>query len=109
MNLGFDIDGVISDLVTSLAVVVKKHYNLNLAKADLYCHDLDLVLGISKEEEDELLRETMHMDLALIPGAKEALVKLSAKGNQLFIQTARPKDFVNVTKGWLKEKGEGEK
>lgn len=105
MDLGFDIDGVISNFVRSFASVVKKYYNLNLAEADIYYHDLDLVLGISKEERNKLIRETLLGDLALISGAKEGLAKLHSEGHQILILTARPRDLINVTKGWLKKRG----
>jgi len=105
MDLGFDIDGVISDFVRSFASVVKKHYDLDLAEEDIHYHDLDLVLGISKEERDKLIRETLLQDLPLIAGAKKALVKLHSGGHQIVILTARPRDMVKVTKEWLKKKG----
>ena len=105
MNLGFDIDGVISDFVRTFVGLVRKHYDLIITEADIYCHDLDLVLGISKEERDELIRETLQEDLALNLGVKEAMEKLYSEGHQIFILTARPHDLVKVTKSWLKKKG----
>jgi len=54
MNLGFDIDGVISDFVAYFVVIVKKYYELTLDEADIYCHDLDFVLGINKKETNSL-------------------------------------------------------
>ncbi len=105
MNFGFDIDGVISDFVRSFVKVVKKHYNLTLIEADIYCHDLNLVLGISKRDTVKLIRETLLDDLELISGAKETLVKLESEGNQIFLLTARPSDLGDVTKSWLEKKG----
>jgi uncharacterized HAD superfamily protein len=105
MNLGFDIDGVISDFVKTFIKLVKNRYNLILTEADIYCHDLDLVLGISEEERNELIKETLKEDLALNPGAKETLEKLYSEGHKIFILTARPHDLVKVTKVWLKKRG----
>lgn len=105
MNLGFDIDGVISDFVRTFVGLVKKHYDLILTEADIHCHDLGLVLGISKQERNKLIRETLLEDLTLISGAKKVLVKLYSEGQQIFILTARSSDLVNVTKSWLKKKG----
>lgn len=105
MNLGFDIDGVISDFVRTFLRLVKKHYDLTIKETDIYCHELDLVLGISKEERNQLIRETLQEDLALNPYAKETLEKLYSEGHQIFILTARPRDLVNVTKNWLKKRG----
>lgn len=104
MNLGFDIDGVISDFVRTFVRVVKKHYNQTITEADIYCHDLALVLGISKKERNALIRETLQEDLALNLGAKKTIKKLYSEGHQIFILTARPSDLVNATRDWLKKK-----
>ena len=105
MNLGFDIDGVISDFVKTFIELVRKKYKLILEETNIYCHDLDLVLGISKEERNELIRETLKEDLRLNPGAKGTIEKLHLEGHKIFILTARPHDLVDVTKAWLKKKG----
>lgn len=105
MNLGFDIDGVISDFVRSFVKVVKEHYGLTVTEANIYCHDLNLVLGISKRDTVKLIRETLLDDLVLISGAKKTLVKLESEGHQIFVLTARPNDLGDVTKSWLKKKG----
>jgi len=59
MNLGFDIDGVISDFAKARARVVKKHYNLKLDETEMCYHDLSLLLGISKEESNQLVKQTL--------------------------------------------------
>lgn len=105
MKLGFDIDGVISNFVDTFVEVVKSHYNLTLTEGDIYCHDLNLVLGISKQERNKLIRETLLSDIALMPKAQRTLMKLKTEGHQIFIITARFKDLVAVTKAWLKKKG----
>jgi uncharacterized HAD superfamily protein len=104
MKLGFDIDGVISDFVGSFVKVVKKHHGLTLTEADIYCHDLNLVLGISKQEMNELIRETLLSDIELMPKARRTLMRLESEGHQILILTARFKDLIDVTKTWLKKK-----
>jgi len=105
MNLGFDIDGVISDFVENFVKVVKKHYDVNLKEGDIYCHDLNLVLGIGKQERNRLIRETLSENLKLLPDVKETLQKLSSEGHQIVILTARFSNLIKVTKSWLKKKG----
>ena len=105
MNLGFDIDGVISDFVRSFVEIVKKHYNLTLAETSIYCHDLNLVLGISEKERNKLIRETLLENLELITGARETLERLNSEGHQIVILTARFDDLIKVTENWLKKKG----
>ena len=85
--------------------VVKKHYNLKLDETEICYHDLDLLLGISKEERDELVKVTLLEDLSLIDGAKEALMELYSENNQIFILTARSKELENITRYWLEQKG----
>jgi hypothetical protein len=105
MDLGFDIDGVISNFVRTFIRLVERKYDVILKEADIYYHDLNLVLGISKKENQQLIRETLKEDLALNRGAKETLEKLCSEGHDIFILTARPHDLVEVTKAWLKKKG----
>jgi uncharacterized HAD superfamily protein len=104
MNIGFDIDGVISNFVAGFVKVVENDYSLILTEADIYCHDLNLVLGIAKEERNKLIRKTILKGLELNPGAKETLAKLSSEGHRIFILTARSKDLIETTKKWLEEK-----
>ena len=104
MNLGFDIDGVISIFVETFIKLVKKKHDVILKETDIYCHDLNLVLGISKKESYQFIRETLKEDLTLNYGAKETLKKLSIGGHKIFILTARPHDLAEVTKAWLKKK-----
>ena len=105
MKLGFDIDGVISDFVTYFIAVLKKHYGLTLNETDVYCHDLDFVLGISRQERNKLVRETLLGDLQLMEGAKETLERLNSQGHEIIILTARFGDLVAVTENWLQKKG----
>jgi uncharacterized HAD superfamily protein len=104
MNLGFDIDGVISDFVKTFIELVKKKHNVVLNRTDIYCHDLNLVLGIRKEERNQLIRDTLGEDLTLNNGARETMEQLHSEGHRIFILTARPHDLVEVTMNWLKKK-----
>jgi len=104
VDIGFDIDGVVSDFVASFVKVVENHYNMILTEADIYCHDLDLVLGISEEERNKLVKETILSGLGLNFGAQQTLAKLSSEGHRIFILTARSNNLIGVTEKWLKEK-----
>lgn len=105
MNLGFDIDCVISDFVGSFVKIVENHYNTVITETDIYCHDLNLVLGITEEERDKLIRETILKGPELNLGAKQTLAKLSSEGHQIFILTARSNSLIETTRKWLEEKG----
>jgi len=105
MNLGFDIDGVISDFVTTFIKLVHEKYGVTLTEEEIYCHDLNLVLGITKKECNDLITETLKQDLPLNKGAKETIEKLSSEGHKIYLLTARFDALAKVTKDWLKRKG----
>ena len=102
MNLGFDIDGVISDFVKTFSELVEIRYDVKLNEAEIYCHDLNLVLGITKNERNQLITETLRKDLPLNHGAKATLERLSSEGHKICLLTARSGVPVEVTKDWLK-------
>jgi len=105
MNLGFDIDGVISDFIKTFSELVENRYGIKLNEAEIYCHDLNLVLGITKKERNQLIMETLKKDLALNHGAKETLEKLCSEGHKIYLLTARFGVLAKVTEDWLKRKG----
>ena len=105
MNLGFDIDGVISDFVKTFSELAESKYGIKLNEAEIYCHDLNLVLGIIKNERNQLIMETLKKDLSLNHGAKETLEKLYSEGHKIYLLTARFGVLAKVTKDWLKRKG----
>jgi uncharacterized HAD superfamily protein len=105
MNLGFDIDGVISDFVTTFIKLVHEKYGVTLTEEEIYCHDLNLVLGITKKERNGLITETLKQDLPLNKGAKETIEKLSSEGHKIYLLTARFDALAKVTNDWLKRKG----
>jgi uncharacterized protein len=105
MNLGFDIDGVIADFSQALLETIMKNYGLALKKTDIYCFDLNVVLGITKPEGRQLIIEVLEKDLPLNTGAKETLERLSREGHNIFLLTSRYDVLRDVTQSWLKEKG----
>ena len=105
MNLGFDIDGVIADFTPPLLAAVKKNYGSELKREDIYCFDLEVVLGIPHCEEEALIVDVLNQDLPLNIGAKEALEQLSCQGHSIYLLTCRYGHLRNVTESWLKQKG----
>lgn len=105
LNLGFDIDGVISDFSKPLLSTIKKNYGLTLKPTDIYCFELDIVLGITPSEEEQLIVEVLKQDLPLNLGAKETLERLSREGHSIHLLTSRYGHLRDITQSWLKEKG----
>ena len=104
MNLGFDIDGVISDFVTTFIKIVHEKYGVTLTEEEIYCHDLNLVLGITKKERNDLITEALKQDLPLNKGAKETIEKLSSEGHKIYLLTARYGALLDETRLWLNKK-----
>ena len=105
MNLGFDIDGVISNFTKQFTDIIQKRYGVALSDSDMYSYEVNLVLGIPKEDVAEIVTETLKSDLSLNPSAKETLDKLAAEGHKIYLLTARSEELIQHTSTWLKQKG----
>ena len=105
MNLGFDIDGVISNFTKQFIAIVQKKYGGALSDSDMYAYEVNLVLGIPKEDVAEIVTETLKSDLPLNPSAKETLDKLAAEGHKIYLLTARSEELIQHTSTLLKQKG----
>ena len=104
MNLGFDIDGVIANFAGPLISTIKANYGVTLTEKDIYCFDLNIVLGITHAEETKLITEILKQDLPLYTGAKETLEQLISEGHSIFLLTGRWSYLRDITQGWLKER-----
>ena len=105
MNLGFDIDGVISNFTTNFVDIIQNRYGVKLTGADMHSYDVSLVLGITKDEVADIVNETLKSDLPLNPLAKETIDKLNSEGHNIYILTARSDELTEYTLNWLKQKG----
>ncbi len=105
LNLGFDIDGVIANFSKPLLELIKENYGLTLAEKDIYTFDLNIVLGITRTEGNQLITEILKKDLPAYPDAKETLEQLSREGHNIYLLTGRYGHLRDITQSWLKEKG----
>ena len=103
MNLGFDIDGVISDFTVRFNEVIQRKYGISLTSEEMYSYDVNLVLGILKSEVADIVTETLSSNLPLNPQAKETLDMLHAEGHSIYLLTARSSNLNEVTLRWLRE------
>ncbi len=104
MNLGFDIDGVISNFTPQFTDIIRKKFLTTLTDADMYSYDVNLVLGITKDEVADIVTETLKSDLPLNHLTKETLDKLASEGHNIYLITARSEALIDHTLSWLKEK-----
>jgi uncharacterized protein len=103
MNLGFDIDGVISNFNIRFNEVIKRKYGITLADSEMYSYEVNLILGIPKGEVAEIVADTLKSNLPLNPNAKETLDRLTAEGHNIYLLTARSESLSHFTTSWLKE------
>lgn len=103
MQIGVDLDGVVSDFVSTFIHVVKEKYSVQLEPSQIYVHDLFLVLGITEIDAFSLVLETLSRNLDVVEGAREALAQLKAN-HKIVIITARPPQTFELTNRWLKRK-----
>jgi uncharacterized HAD superfamily protein len=104
MNLGFDIDGVISNFTKQFIDIIQKKYGVAISDSDMYSYEVNLVLGIPKEDVAEIVNEILKSDLPLNPSAKETLDRLAAEGHRIYLLTARSEELIQHTSTWLKQK-----
>lgn len=102
MKIGIDIDGVISDFVTSFRQLIKKEYDVDFGYDDIHQHDLYKVLGIPETEAKKLIVKTFEYDLGFQPGAIDGINKLYTK-HEIILVTARPIETKQKTLEWLRK------
>lgn len=99
MRIGVDIDGVIIDFVGAFIRVLRGTYGITLAYNEILCHDLSQVLGLPKEEVAEMIDRTMEENaFDLIPGSREALIRLARAGHEIVLITSRPRRYLHKTR-----------
>lgn len=103
MNIGVDLDGVVFDFITGFLKYFNSRYNMDIQKEwiNKWSWDECYNFSITKEQFnitfEEFTEFKMWTALEVFPGAKEALCSLSAKNNQIFYLTDRPKDARRAT------------
>ena len=102
MILCIDIDGVIVNFVEGFIEIVNEIYGIKLTEDDIIYHDLNLVLGISKEDAKKLIIKTLELDLSLMPRARES-IEILYRDHIINIITARPTEL-NEIKIFLESK-----
>jgi uncharacterized HAD superfamily protein len=105
MNLGFDIDGVIANFSQPLLRTIKETYGLALAEKDITSFSLTHLLGITRNEETQLITDILCKDLPIYPGASSTLEKLSREGHTIYLLTGRYSHLREITEAWLKDNG----
>lgn len=101
MKIGIDIDGVISDFVSSFRKTIKDKYGVEFGYEDIQQHDLYKILGLDEDETKKRIFETFDHDLGFQPGAIKGIKEIF-RTHEIIIITARPIEKKQITLDWLK-------
>lgn len=113
MKLGFDIDGVIGDVVTPALAEVNKKFNLSLSFNDITRHDFKKIDFTGDEDLNKKVTAFMHLkfndaaflrdSVLLYKEAADAIRLFKKTGNSIHILTNRNKVFKEDTAIWLRK------
>lgn len=112
MNLGFDLDEVVVDLMESTVVHINKEYGIDwtLDKfteydwSEIKFHNEDVINDEIVRELRELVNDPNFQYKALPTyGACEALAKMKRAGHRLHFISSRPKQNQSQTYKWLRK------
>ncbi len=106
MNIGFDLDEVLADLLSSLIKFHNTNYKTNLVKEHFVSNKFWEVWGGTKDEATQKVYNFHASDylrnLKPIDGSKE-IVDFLKKKNNLFVITSRSNDFESATVEWINQ------
>ena len=100
INIAFDLDGVLIDLVTPINRQIYETYGIEIKKNDLRDHNYEVFTGLKSEQLWEIFYKVYkEVDTTpIFPGATELLTKIYEKTEEPpFILTARPHDAASDT------------
>lgn len=104
MRIGIDIDGVLSDYMSSLNNHVNSVLGTSFKYSDYSDYDFNKVWGLSKDQAGSLLRNHDNSpqlaELSVIEGAKESVNQLR-KENDLYVVTSRDTKLTETTLAWI--------
>ena len=98
MHIGFDLDDVLTPLMSDLLDLFNKRYKLNKSIEDVYDWDF-----FPQEIHEEFKKSGGYLRQRLMPEAKELLEKLKLKKDKISIITYRSPEYENQTRQWLKK------
>ena len=105
-KIGIDIDEVVVEFVKGYLKIYNKKYNQNKSFENIFCYDLWIPLGITREEAFAISNRFYDSEdfenISLVDGAGEGIEKLSKK-NKLFFITSRPVKIKEKTEQFFKK------
>lgn len=104
MRLGFDIDGVFTNIATRMVQVSQEKLGKEISLSSIYKPDLH---GLSREELDYIFSPEFFYDMEPLEENIEATQRLVEDGHEIHVVTARPDsdEMFEATMEWFKKHG----
>jgi uncharacterized HAD superfamily protein len=99
-----DLDGVIGDIVQQLLLFSHRKHGLSLAAADIVSENFDMCTPIRRDQLQKFFEtDEFFRSLPVLPGSREALLRLRAAGCEIHIVTDRfwYREIDRDTTDWL--------
>ncbi len=97
-----DVDGVLCDLVETAIPVINERYECCLTRDDIRMFEIDRIVGVQKDEFDEIFPQLDYENMKVVEGAQDGLQRL-AERFKIVIATGRPKELHETTEKWLRK------
>jgi uncharacterized HAD superfamily protein len=104
MKLGFDVDGVFTNIATRMVKVSQEKLGKSISLSSIYKPDLH---GLSREELDYIFSPDFFYDMEPLEENIEATQQLVEDGHEIHVVTARPEsnEMFDATIEWFKKHG----
>lgn len=105
MRLGIDIDGVIADSLQTWVRELNRQFGQQKTLPEIISYQFDKVYNVTWKKMDRFFRtnqELLLTNLAPVAEAKEYM-ELLKQTHELYLITARPNLYRNLTISWLRE------
>lgn len=97
-----DVDGVLCDLVGTAIPAINELHECDLARDDIRMFEMDRVVGVHKDEFNEIFPQLDYENMKVLEGAQDGLQRL-AERFKIVIATSRPSELYETTKKWLRK------
>eukprot|EP00178_Gracilaria_changii_P022967 TRINITY_DN687_c0_g1_i1.p1 TRINITY_DN687_c0_g1~~TRINITY_DN687_c0_g1_i1.p1 ORF type:complete len:202 (+),score=27.74 TRINITY_DN687_c0_g1_i1:283-888(+) len=105
--IAVDLDEVLGDFVSPLCSFHNERYGTSLKRADFFSYRFCDVWGgndrQATEKVHDFFKTSYFKNLPVIPGAREALLRLQELGFDLVVVTSRQFKIAEATQEWLSE------
>ena len=106
MKIGFDVDGVLADLMTVMCRKLREDYTLSISPNHMrtYDHVYHALPELSKKQINDYIFGLIYTEeVPTYPYVREVLLKMFKWNDRLELVTARPDFLAEATQKWVKK------